>query len=56
VAKAREAALAVRGRLYVPHFDDIGPYDYYPCRAIPVEPRPEATLDIDGNPREVSHG
>jgi putative DNA primase/helicase len=29
VAKAREAALAVRGRLYVPRFDDLGPYDYY---------------------------
>jgi putative DNA primase/helicase len=29
VTKAREAALAVRGNLAVPRFDDLGPYDYY---------------------------
>jgi len=29
VTKARKAALAVGGRLLVPRFDDIGPYDHY---------------------------
>jgi putative DNA primase/helicase len=29
VTKAREAALAVRGKLYVPRFDDLGPHDLY---------------------------
>jgi putative DNA primase/helicase len=29
VTKAREAALAVHGRLYVPRFEDLGPYDFY---------------------------
>jgi putative DNA primase/helicase len=29
VSKAREAALEVNGRLYVPRFEDLGPHDFY---------------------------